>query len=258
VADHRTAAGLRLAFSLLTVAPVGRVPGVDRPTAAAAMRTAPLVGLALGATLGVAGKGLVEIGAPPLVAAAVAVGAGVLLTRGLHVDGLADTVDGLGSHRPAAQALEVMRKPDVGPFGVAAVTLVLLIQAASAAAGLARPWLAAVTTVAAATGAGRVAIAVACRRGVPAARPDGLGALVAGTVGPVALLLGVAVVAGVATFAVPDRPWQGPLAVLAAVAGAAVFARHCVRRLGGVTGDVLGASCEVAVTSAYVLLALDG
>jgi adenosylcobinamide-GDP ribazoletransferase len=82
--------------------------------------------------------------------------------------------------------------------------------------------------------------------------------MVAGTVGPVAIGLAVVVVAAVATFGVPDRPWQGPVAVIAAVAVAALFTQHCVRRFGGVTGDVLGAACEVAATAAYVLMTLVG
>ena len=107
-----------------------------------------------------------------------------------------------------------------------------------------------------ATAAGRLAIAVACRRGVPAARPDGLGSLVAATVGPAALAMGVAGVAAVAVVAVPGRPWQGPLAVLASLAVVLGLLRHVVRRLGGVTGDVLGAACEVAVTATYVAVSM--
>jgi adenosylcobinamide-GDP ribazoletransferase len=152
--------------------------------------------------------------------------------------------------------LEIMKKPDVGPFGVAALVVVLLAQAAALAELAARPWPAVLAAVVAATAAGRVAVALACRRGVPAARPDGLGALVAGTVGPVALALGAVAVAAVAVAAVPGRPWQGPVAVLAALAVAALLLRHVVRRLGGVTGDVLGAAVEVVTTLVYLGLSL--
>jgi adenosylcobinamide-GDP ribazoletransferase len=108
--------------------------------------------------------------------------------------------------------------------------------------------------VAAATG--RLAIGWACRRGVPAARPDGLGALVAGTVGAVPLAVATAAVAGGAVAAVPGRAWQGPVAVAAALAAALLLTRHAVRRFGGITGDVLGAACEVSATVALVVLVL--
>ncbi|HET6532522.1 MAG TPA: adenosylcobinamide-GDP ribazoletransferase, partial [Actinoplanes sp.] len=156
------------------------------------------------------------------------------------------TVDALGSYHRGDAALEVMRKPDIGPFGVTAIVLTLLIQAAAIT-----PWAA----VAAWT-TGRLAAPIACRRGVPAARPDGLGALVAGTVPvPVAAGSAVAVAAG-AVWAVPGRPWQGPAAVAAAVLVVVLLVRHAVRRFGGITGDVLGAAIEVGTTVTLVGLAL--
>jgi adenosylcobinamide-GDP ribazoletransferase len=178
------------------------------------------------------------------------------LTRGLHLDGLADTVDGLGSHRDAEAALAIMRKPDVGPFGVVVLVLTLLAQVASASVALSRGGFAALTAVTAAVAGGRVAIAVACRRGVPAARPEGLGALVAGTVHPAVALAAALVVAAIAVPAVPSRPWQGPLAVALGLLATLGLLRHTRRRLGGVTGDVLGAACEVATTVIYVVVSM--
>lgn len=229
---------------------------MDRAAAGAAMSLAAGVGAALGAALAGALLALDRAGAPPLVAGAVTVALGALLTRGLHLDGLADTVDALGSYRSGPAALDIMKKPDVGPFGVAALVLVLLVQAAALAALPDRPWTATLAAVVAATAAGRLAAAWACRRGVPAARPEGLGALVAGTVGPLALAVGTAAVVATAVAAVPGRPWQGPAAVAAALAVALLFTRHVVRRVGGITGDVLGAAIEVTTTLAYVGLAL--
>ncbi|GAA0809179.1 adenosylcobinamide-GDP ribazoletransferase [Spirilliplanes yamanashiensis] len=240
--------GLRLAVTTLTVLPV-RAGRVDRAAARVAMTAAPLVGAALGGVLGALlwAAGLVL---PAAVAAVLTVAAAALLTRGLHLDGLADTVDALGSYRPGPGALEIMKKPDIGPFGVAAIALVLLLQAATLAAG---PTAAG---VAVAFAAGRLAVPVACRRGVPAARPDGLGALVAGTV-PVTALAAVAVVTAVAgLFAVPGRPWQGPLAVAAALVTAGLLTRHARRRLGGITGDVIGAGVELSTVAALVVLAV--
>ncbi|MET8146825.1 adenosylcobinamide-GDP ribazoletransferase [Actinoplanes sp. NPDC049668] len=236
--------GLRLALTTLTVLPV-RAGRIDRRTAAVAMSLAPLVGALLGAVL--AGV-FVLLGQGP-VAATVTVAAGALLTRGLHLDGLADTVDALGSYRGREQALEIMKKPDIGPFGVAAIALVLLIQAAA----LTEVGPAAIVV---AWAAGRLGVTVACRRGVGAARPEGLGALVASTV-PVPVVAGAAaLVAAAAVFAVPGRPWQGPAAVAAALLVVVLLQRHAVRRFGGITGDVLGASVEATTTLTLVGLAL--
>jgi adenosylcobinamide-GDP ribazoletransferase len=247
--------GLRLAVTTFTVAPV-RAGRIDRRTAGVAMSLAPLVGAALGAVLAAAGLGLRWLGAPALVAGAVTVALGVLLTRALHVDGLADTADGLGSYRDSAGALEIMKKPDVGPFGVAAVVLALLIQAASAATLLSRPAPTALAGVVTATAAGRLAVTWSCRQGVPAARPDGLGALVAGTVNWFSALAGLALTALLAVTAAPHQPWQGPAAVAVSLAAGLLLVRHAVRRLGGITGDVLGAVVEVATTVAYLGLAI--
>ncbi|MFJ6196252.1 adenosylcobinamide-GDP ribazoletransferase [Micromonospora sp. NPDC092111] len=255
-AEPGRADGLRLALTTFTIAPI-RAGRIDRVTAGRAMALGPLVGALLGAVLGGVLLLLAAL-APPLVAAGVTVGCAALLTRGLHLDGLADTVDALGSYRRGAAALEIMKKPDVGPFGVVALVLVLLLQTAALAELVGRPWPAALAAVVAATAAGRLGVAVCCRRGVPAARPEGLGALVAGTVGPVALVAGSAAVALLAVPAVPGRPWQGPVAVLAALAVAAGLLRHLVRRLGGITGDVLGAVVELVTTLVYLGVVLSG
>ena len=237
--------GLRLAVSLLTILPAGR--RTDQLAAAGrAMAWAPLVGL----LLGLAGAGTMAaseaVGHPPLLAAVLGVAVLAVLTRGLHLDGLADTADGLGTGRSAPEALAVMRGGDVGPFGVVTLVLTLLVQVAAAAQAGPLALLAAATV-------GRVAMTVACRRGVPAARPDGLGALVASTVPPalVALLVLVAL-AGSAVLG-----WLGPLAVACGLLAGEGLLRRCVRRFGGVTGDVLGAVCEVAVATVLVVLATD-
>jgi len=238
-----TTDGLRLALTTLTVLPL-RAGRVDRRVAAVAMSVAPLVGLLIGLLL--AGLLWLLSGAPSLVAGGVTVALGVLVTRGLHLDGLADTVDALGSYRRGPEALEIMKKPDIGPFGVAAIVLTLLVQAAAITpAGAVLAWT-----------AGRLAVPIACRRGVPAARPDGLGALVAGTV-PAPVAAGLAIAVGVAAaWAVPGRPWQGPAAVAAALLVVVLLVRHAVRRFGGITGDVLGAGVELATTVTLVGLSL--
>ncbi|MER7166033.1 adenosylcobinamide-GDP ribazoletransferase [Micromonospora sp. NPDC000207] len=247
---------MRLSATTFTTLPL-RPGRIDRGTAGTAMAAAPVVGALLGAVLAGVLLALTAV-VSPLVAAGVTLGCAALLTRGLHLDGLADTVDALGSYRRGPAALTVMRQPDVGPFGVVALVVVLLVQAASLAELAGRSTTAVVAGMVVATAAGRLGVTVACRRGVPAARTEGLGALVAGTVGPVALAGGTLAVGLVALLAVPGRPWQGPLAVAAALTVVVLLLRHTVRRFGGVTGDVLGATVEVTTTLVYLGLLLSG
>lgn len=253
----RWAAGARLALTTLTVLPL-RPGRVDRRTAAVAMAAAPAVGLALGAVLAVAAWALTGAGLAALPTAAVLVALLALLTRGLHLDGLADTFDGLGSYAPAERALAILKSPEAGPLGVSAVVLALLVDAAALSALVTRHgWL----LIAMAVAIGRFGITLCCARPVPAARPDGLGALVAGSV-PVPLCgawaLVLAVLAGLAGQLSAGSGWtdwlRGAVAVLLAMAAAALLARQCVRRFGGVTGDVLGAACELATAVALLVL----
>jgi adenosylcobinamide-GDP ribazoletransferase len=240
--------GIRLAVTTLTVLPL-RAGRVDRSAAAVAMAVAPVVGALLGLVLAGLHLGLRAAGSPELVAGGVTVAAGALLTRGLHLDGLADTVDALGSYRSGAAALEIMKKADIGPFGVVALAVTVLIQAAALTS--AGPW-----AIVTAWAAGRLAITVACRRGVPAARPDGLGALVASTVPRWALAVSAGFVGALALAAVPGRPWQGPAAVVISLFAVVLLLRHAVRRFGGITGDVLGAAVELSVTLTLVTVTL--
>ncbi|BEL09156.1 adenosylcobinamide-GDP ribazoletransferase [Actinoplanes sichuanensis] len=240
--------GVRLAVTTLTVLPL-RAGRVDRSTAAVAMSVAPVVGALLGLVLAGLHAGLRAAGSPELVAAGLTVVAGALLTRGLHLDGLADTVDALGSYRSGPAALEIMKKPDIGPFGVVALGATVFVQAAAVAA--AGPW-----AIVTAWAAGRLAVSAACRRGVPSARPDGLGAMVASTVPSGVVAAGAAFVCAIGVAAVPGRPWQGPAAVVVSLFAVVLLLRHAVRRFGGITGDVLGACVELAVTLTLVLVTL--
>jgi adenosylcobinamide-GDP ribazoletransferase len=234
-------------------------------TAGAAMAWAPAVGLLLG---GAAAAVLVladhVLGAGPLTAAGLAVASLALLTRGLHLDGLADLADGLGSGKSAATALEIMRRSDIGPFGTATLILSLLIQVAALGHAEAQGAARGAAALIAAVVTGRLALTWACRRGVPAARPDGLGALVAGSVRPaIPLAITLATLAAaVGAVLIPATAgggplgWTLPLAVIAGLAAAFLVQRHAARRLGGITGDVLGALAEVAATVALVVAAM--
>lgn len=241
--------GLRLAFSWLTVLPVRGPDQVDRVAGAAAIRCAPVAGAALGLAAAAAAWTGVALGLGAALAGLGAVAALALLTRGMHLDGLSDTADGLGSYAAPERAQQIMHSGAAGPFGVAA-TVFCVVGQALALGGLAADgrWAAVVTAVA----AGRVAVVLACRTGTAPARPSGFGVLVAGTQPwPVALAWCAALTAASAC-TVPGRPWQGPLAVGVALALSAALGRHCRRRLGGVSGDVLGATVEVTTLVAAV------
>ena len=240
---------LRLAFGTLTVLPV-RPPTVDRRTAGRAMLLAPLVGVAL-ALVVLVEIVLLEALVPPLLAAVMVVGTLALLTRGMHLDGLADTADGLGSGRPADGALEVMRKGDVGPFGV--VTLVLVLLTHVVAVGyLLTTWDGPVN-VAAALVVSRLALPLSCVTGIPAARPEGLGATVAGSVPRSAAAL-VVLAAVVAAAVVAVFSSLAVWATFVGLLGGLALGAQAVRRFGGVTGDVLGAVVEATFTVAVVAL----
>ncbi|MFV2209792.1 adenosylcobinamide-GDP ribazoletransferase [Actinomadura sp. LOL_016] len=248
-------AGLRLAVTLLTVVPFPGEGRFDRGTARAAMLLAPCVGLVTGGAAALVLLAGGALGLSATLCAALAVAATAAVTRALHLDGLADLADGLGSRKPAAAALEIMKRSDIGPFGVVTLLLTLLIQVA-ALASAPHPAVAALV----AGVAGRLALPWACRAAVPPARPGGLGALVAGTVpGRAALPVTAAVLAAVAGAGAASGGPAGALlavaAVLAGLAAALATLRHAVRRLGGVTGDVLGALVEIAGTGAVIVLA---
>ncbi len=256
----RPVSSARRAVSLFTIVPAGGPAQFDRDAAGHVVLWLPVVGAVLGA---VAAGGLLAVEATGpgtarrLLAATVAVAILGALTGGLHLDGLADTADGLGSRLPRDRTLEVMRRSDVGPMGVCAVLLVLLTQV-FALATLPAGRLSALALVAAAI-TGRVAVVLAS--GLPPARPEGFGALIAGTARwPERLTAGLALLAlvagvGAALGGLPLAA-RGLAGVLLGLAAAGLLQRAARRRLGGMTGDVFGALVEVGSAAALLAFAL--
>ncbi|MFJ8646548.1 adenosylcobinamide-GDP ribazoletransferase [Streptomyces sp. NPDC093546] len=251
--------GIRFAFGTLTVLPV-HVSRWDREAARSGMLAAPLAGLVVGLCAAAAGGAALLAGAGPLLAAVASAAVPAVLTRGLHLDGLADTADGLGSGKPAEDALRIMKQSDIGPFGVITLLFVLLAQVAALHELYGEGWAYGAAAAALSGTVARLALTLASRASVPAARPEGLGAVVAGTVPGRAALGVVALVgcaaAGAGALSGPYGAVRHVLAVLVGLVVAEVLLRRCVRRFGGVTGDVFGAVAETAATVVLVVLTL--
>lgn len=249
--------GLRLSIGTLSIL---RVPidGADRSTAGRAMACAPLVGAGIGVTAAVVGWAVQTYTNSTLISAVAAVATYAAVTRALHLDGLADVADGLGSAKPPQDALAIMKRSDIGPFGVVTLLMVLLLQIACVTSAYAHHRGTLALIVAAVTG--RVAITLACTPRVPSARPDGLGAWVAGSV-PSRTAFTVATFCVAACFALGYLR-DLTTAVLAAIACligltcALAVLRRCVSRFGGITGDVLGALVETGAAGALLVMAV--
>jgi adenosylcobinamide-GDP ribazoletransferase len=217
---------------------------------AQAVRTFPLVGLAVGFA-GAAVYLLADmINLPPIVAALLAVGAVIVVTGGLHEDGLADMADGLGGGRDRASMLAIMRDSRIGTFGVLALIFAVGLRVAAVAA-LAVPETVALALIAAAGGSRACLPPV--MYALPPARGDGLSfdagvpdrghVLAAVAIGWVVLMIGLGFLGGL-------------LAILLAglTGGALIYLAQ--QKLGGQTGDVLGAiqqATEVAILLAAVM-----
>jgi adenosylcobinamide-GDP ribazoletransferase len=235
-----------LATGTLTAVRVPSPSRVDRSVAGLAMVLAPLAVLPLAVVAAVVVLVGDWIDLPPLATAYVVVLALALGTRAFHWDGLADTADGLTASYSPERSLEVMRTGPVGPAGVVAVVLVAGLQAAGLTAVVRHEhgwWVVALLVC-----ASRACLALACVRGVPSARVGGLGATYIGAVpvvGAAAVLLVLLCAVAAAGLGLGSvRPLLGGAVVM--VVAVVVLLLRCVRRLGGITGDVLGAAVEVS------------
>lgn len=229
--------GLVLAARYLTIVPV---PGPSHRAGAALGAAAvwfPVVGLGLGAALVVVDLVTVAL-FPALLAALLTVAAWKLLTGGLHLDGLADCLDGLVG-RDAAHRLAIMRDSRIGAFGAIGLILFLMIEAMALAEvpGTARGSVLLVAPVVARATPPLLAVLFPC------ARAGGEGAAFASAVPAWAWApaLGVAALTAQGALGV-----AGLAGGFVATGSALVLARFFSGRLGGLTGDVFGAAVEVA------------
>jgi cobalamin 5'-phosphate synthase/cobalamin synthase len=202
----------------------------------------PLVGLFIGAIL--AGAAFLLRGhLPPLLVAAILIALDALLTGALHFDGLADTADGFGGGKGREDVLRIMRDHAIGSYGgVALVLLVAFKLAAYAVLLFADGWLWAIALTPA---IGRWAILLLAAA-LPYARPSNS---VVREMGKSALLWGTVILAAATAI---SQLWRAGVAVAAALAVSALFGLYCRRKIGGITGDTLGANVELCECAALI------
>ena len=242
----RLARQLAAGFGLLTRLPVGHL-GADH---AAAVWSYPVVGAALGGFGAAVYAVSHALGLPPMLSAIWTLVAMTLATGGLHEDGLADTADGLGGGRTRERRLAIMRDSRIGAYGACALILALAMRM-TAIAAIATPWRVAAALVAAGA-LGRAAILLALATTRPA-REDGLSATLAVIPGR-AVLAGAGLAVMAAGLAIGPR--QASYLCVAAAGVALGLARLAARRIGGHTGDTLGAAEIVTECVVLSLLAV--
>jgi adenosylcobinamide-GDP ribazoletransferase len=228
---RRRAEELRLALMMLTRLPVGRLSD-PAPTLREAAWAYPFVGLLVGALAWLVMSIAFTLGAPTLVSAVLAISAAALVTGALHFDGLADVADGLGGGRDKAHSLEIMRDSRIGSYGTLALICAVLLLAASIAGHGRVPPISMFLLMACASRFMMTALTVV----LPSAREDGLGKM-SSQVSKSALLPGAVLVAAFLYLA--GLPSAIALVLMCLAAGATAFL--AMRRIGGQTGDVLGA-----------------
>jgi adenosylcobinamide-GDP ribazoletransferase len=237
--DSIDAAVMRRAVAFLT--PLGGAAVPDRAT----LSWFPVAGAAIGGAVGGTWWGAAQLW-PPAVAAALAVLADLALTGLLHIDGLIDAADGLLPHLSPQRRLEVMAEPTVGAYGVAVGAGTLLLRYAALASMAPN-----VLLVVAMWSGSRTVMAVAARA-LPYARVSGLARAMIGA--DWRAVAGYGLPLAVALAGVGARV-RGVVAVVAGLAAAWAVIQFGRRRIGGFTGDVLGAAGVLGETVALVVAA---
>ena len=232
------------AVAFLTAVPIGRRTDIDARGLRGGLILFPAVGALVGALTATVAWGSAIV-LPPFPAAALGVAAGVSVTAAMHLDGLADSADGLGAALSGGDPPAAMHDPRLGVFGGAAIALDLLLKVSVLSALVAGPRF---PVEAIAAGALGRAAAIALMTTLPYAGRPGSGTgrwTLDVAFGPCLIGVVSAMVVGVLTVG----PAFGAMAA-AGVVVAAIVGRWSSRRLGGVTGDTLGAAAELTETLA--------
>jgi adenosylcobinamide-GDP ribazoletransferase len=238
----------KTAIAFLTRLPLPHPQGATPTVFVRAQRMFPVVGALIGAAVGLLCLGLRYVGVPDLAAAALALGAGAILTGALHEDGLADVADGFGGGRDPAAKLEIMRDSRLGTYG-ALILLVSFVAKLSALAAL--PDGHVVPSLIAAHALARGVLPLMSMK-LPYARKDGLAA----NAGRPDVATATAAAAFAFVIALLSLSFTNALcaALMAGLSGAGM-AWLAQRHIGGQTGDVLGAAEQIGETAILVLLA---
>ncbi len=207
----------------------------------------PVAGLVIGAIVGGIAAGMWQL-TPPLVAAAVAVTGGLLVTGAFHEDGLGDIADAFGGGYTVERRLEIMKDSRHGTYGVAAMCASILVRMVALGS---MPGPAAMFASCVAAHVMSRAIAVGLMASVPLAGYSGLGADYGRSTTAIRGVVTVAI--GIAITAVAVGWWVGPLlgASLASAVAVGALAKH---KIDGISGDVLGACQQVAECACLVML----
>jgi adenosylcobinamide-GDP ribazoletransferase len=242
-------AELGAAFALLTRLPVYRLPLPRVMASAEAVWAYPIVGAAVGVIGGTIYWITHSLSCPPALAALCALIAMISATGAMHEDGLADFADGLGGDTKE-RSLSIMRDHQIGAYGVIALVLSLATRATTVAL-IAEPR--AVMAALIAADAGSRLSAVLIMAALPPARTDGLSASVGSPpVGLSAIALGLTCI--IAWLLLPFA--IALLLILSAIVSAIFIGRLALLRLGGQTGDVLGAGSQVCECLALMVLVI--
>ena len=234
------------ALQLLTRLPV---PFADTPRGARAAWAYPMVGLVVGALAAAVGLTAHALSLPPALCALCALTALIVTTGALHEDGLADTADGLWGGWTPERRLEIMKDSRIGAYGV--IALFLALSARWSALWMlftADPAVAAAAILVAATAARAMMPPVMAV--LPNARQDGLSAGV-GDVPLAAALIALGTGLGIALIFAGTG---GAMALIWACLATFVLARIALKKIGGQTGDILGATQQLSEIA--VLLSL--
>jgi adenosylcobinamide-GDP ribazoletransferase len=224
------------AIQFLTILPLPRGLAPDERALGGSLPFFPVVGLGIGAAVAVIDWGagfLFPVGVTSVLAVILLIAA----SGGLHLDGLADTADGFFSSRPRERILEIMRDSRTGPMGVAAIVCAVALKIAliASVAAPTRAWVLLLTPV-----AGRCALLIQMAL-LPYVRPEGLARVFHQNRSPVHALwaLTFLIAAGGVAGGIP-----GVVAGGVSFLFALLFSAYVRRRIGGLTGDTLGAACE--------------